>query len=1057
MLRVVAAPFHPHLESALADEVRTLKSSDPLAPLAIVVPSQPLAGRVRRLLALEEGLTLLQVHVLTFHQLALRLRDEIVRKRPVPGISSMQFVDELFFEQLVRHIVHSRLSTMAPLQQLGRSSGTWSALWSTVRDLKDAGVDPAAAVRGVEEGQFEGGDEPWLHALFSLYAAVREASTALQVGTPDDLAERLAPLLADSAFLSGLHRILYYGFYDLTQVQLSFFQGVVRATPATLFFPMEDGNEGAFAARFFDRYVRPLAGPDEPVHLPNGRGEAPCAEPPTVHVRNVVGAEEELAAACRDILDLVETQAYRFDEIAVVARTLDPYLPHLQRTFERHRVPFVTNAGEPLIQQPLCKVLLQLASLPLSGFYAVGMLDVLTSPLYRLERIGRPAEEARPDLWRLAVDKLSITRGTEEWERLAGIDANLLLSDAPEDEGGPSLPGIEGRHLQDLYRLASGLMDDCRALPERAAVASLVDAFQTLVAAHLARPEETDEFDPLERSWRAVDDVWESLRELDAIGGEPTWEEFVDLLAHAIERATLPIGEPHRQGVRVMDAMAARGRPARALFLLGLNDKVFPRYVREDAFLRDRHRRVLEATLGFKIDEKLGGYDEEALLFALLCGAAGRRLALSYQRADEEGRVLAPSPYLGDALKRLGFDARQIEDVPRRLSDRVARRPASRAFLPPSDLAVWMALHGQSPAELLSASGRDGELCRDGFHALDRIEEDGRGVGAYDGQTGPLDEHWADLVRRGVAPTPLERYARCPFQYFARDVLRLEAVRRPPEQELDAQLLGIVCHAALRRCYERLVEIGWPQKPVADGALSAVVRASVNQAFAACEADRRTGRFLLWEMAREMMAGLIQEAVRADEEDYAAQRFAPAAFEVEADGLLEGIVPGEPALRLRGRLDRVDRRDEPPALRIVDYKFKIGGAMKPEDRNLLQSAIRGYRLQPPLYGRLIVDGSRPDRVEFIFLAPNWERRIVRSTFAAIEAPSAEAPLRETVSLLIDGIRAGRFFLLPSDSYCDLCEFRVSCRRHHQPSWWRAHREAQAKTLRSIRKRQVNHE
>ena len=35
-------------------------------------------------------------------------------------------------------------------------------------------------------------------------------------------------------------------------------------------------------------------------------------------MRSVVGVEEELASACRQILDLVETHGYRFDDIGVV-------------------------------------------------------------------------------------------------------------------------------------------------------------------------------------------------------------------------------------------------------------------------------------------------------------------------------------------------------------------------------------------------------------------------------------------------------------------------------------------------------------------------------------------------------------------------------------------------------------------------------------------------------------------------------------------------------------------------------------------------------------------
>src|SRR3972149_11841815 len=113
MLRVVTGRFHPQLESALLDHIQRDKASDPFAPLAVLVPSKPLVDRVRWFLAVEKGLSLLNVHLLTFHQLALHLSNEA---RPRARTATpFQVVDELFFEQLVRHIVSSRLSSLAPL------------------------------------------------------------------------------------------------------------------------------------------------------------------------------------------------------------------------------------------------------------------------------------------------------------------------------------------------------------------------------------------------------------------------------------------------------------------------------------------------------------------------------------------------------------------------------------------------------------------------------------------------------------------------------------------------------------------------------------------------------------------------------------------------------------------------------------------------------------------------------------------------------------------------------------------------------------------------------
>ena len=1053
MLRVITGRFHPTLESVLVDHLTRVKATDPFAPSAIFVPSKPLADRLRTLLAVEYRLSFLNLHILTFHQLALRLAGEVSIDRPLPRV-----VEELFFEQLVRHIVRSKLTSQAPLQRIGQSSGTWGALWATIRDLKDAGVDPAQALQGLREGYFEEEDREWLGALLSLYAAVKEAGKTLGVGTQDDLAEALIPFIPTASFLQPLKAVFYYGFYDLTQVQLSLFEAISRAKDATLLFPLESDPAYGFARRFFDRYIQPLVTSDEAAIRLEQESSIAAAPSAQLTTRSVIGAEEELAATCRTILDLVETSGYRFDEIGVIARALDPYSLHLQSIFDRHRIPFRTTASRPLIQEPICKLLLLLASLPFSDFYRASVLDVVTSPLYVTDLYDDLSASYRPEQWKLLAQALHITHGVEEWKRLEQASHASLVF-----EGEESLVdsfAIAPEVISLLWQVVSQLTQDCAGLPSRGTIGQLVTACRTLVERRLRRSDamaSTAEDVPLIRqsmTWDTIDRIWTTLMELEPLNEEMTWTEFVDLLIHTFERTTIPLQDDSSQGVMVCDVMAARGVPFKALFVLGLNEKVFPRYIREDAFLRDCHRRVLDTTLGFKIDEKLTAYGEETLLFHLCCQAASQRLYLSYQRADESGRMLATSPYHGEARRRFGQDEHLIEMVPRRLTDRVSQRPTLKLLLPPAELTQWLAMNGQDPTDLVQALGRDAETFRHAAAALDRIEEDGPVLNLFDGITGTVESHWARVLERGLAPTPLERYARCPFQYFAADVLRLEPSRMVLSQEPEAALVGTLCHAALRRCYEQLVQAGWPTEHVAGDMVAETIRVSVEQAAADLESQHRTGHYLLWELAKELIVALVTEAVKADEKEQVEHPYTPIAFEVDGVGTVPGVLD-EGLLKIRGRIDRLDRNWNTGTLRVLDYKFKVGTAMKPEDRNLVQSAVRGYRLQPPLYSCLTVpDRPRPNQVQFLFLAPQWSSPISRSTFEALSWMSDTGMLvQNTIKTLVEGIRTGRFFILP-DGYCDNCEFRTVCRREHAPTWWRAYRAPEPKALKQLRLQKI---
>ena len=222
MLRLVTGPFHPTLESALVHDLRSLKTRDPLAGVALVVPSDQLRRSLKRLLALTHGLSLLNVHILSFHQLALHLdRERLLVDGLRQGRARIALVTDVFFEHLLQQLGQRNVPQTEAIRLSQLAPGAWAALWASLRDLKDATVDPAVALRAVDEKQFTPEDREKLKGLFTLYAALQESRAALGVGSPDDLAALVTELVPASPFLRSLTQLCYYGSYDLTQTQLT--------------------------------------------------------------------------------------------------------------------------------------------------------------------------------------------------------------------------------------------------------------------------------------------------------------------------------------------------------------------------------------------------------------------------------------------------------------------------------------------------------------------------------------------------------------------------------------------------------------------------------------------------------------------------------------------------------------------------------------------------------------------------------------------------------------------------------------------------------------------
>src|SRR5438132_7587045 len=147
-MQTILGPFHPHLENALAEEILKYKKSDPLCPLLILVPSDALRRRLKILLTRERNLSLINLQLLTFHQLSLRLLSE------VSGMNPAIMRDDLFLEEVLRQIIRTTQPGTQGFAGIEERASGCAALWQTLRDLRDGLVDPETAVEALREGHF---------------------------------------------------------------------------------------------------------------------------------------------------------------------------------------------------------------------------------------------------------------------------------------------------------------------------------------------------------------------------------------------------------------------------------------------------------------------------------------------------------------------------------------------------------------------------------------------------------------------------------------------------------------------------------------------------------------------------------------------------------------------------------------------------------------------------------------------------------------------------------------------------------------------------------------
>ncbi|MFQ5588967.1 MAG: PD-(D/E)XK nuclease family protein [Nitrospiria bacterium] len=1069
-MNIFKGPFHPHLENAIADEIRRFKSDDPLKPLLIVVTSDTLKRHLMKRLTLGHGLNLIHVAFLNFNQLAKTLCKENFND------DELSTQDDLFFEETLRRALNASVSGNT-FSKFTFSDGGATALWQTLRDLKEGLFSAETGLQALKEGHFgRGAMRGILPGLFNLYETMTAGWRKQHILDYGDLALRAAEDVSGSAFLKQFPGIFYYGFYDLTQILIDLFHALTKHHPATLFFPsLKNQPAWAFSERFFEHHIEGLvtdsaqiidlcastALEKQPRYFDLFDEDAqtsPDDTGTTLRITNAFDHQDEVLFAAKEIVRLISDEDAAFHEIGVVARDMSPYLGTIQICFQKHAIPVSSACEAPLLRHPLAQAALHLSELPSADFPRARIIDFLASPFFKTEFFCENTTPADRDAWDMVSRSAKITQGLHSWRRLEHW--------AQEEE--PPLAEAADR----LWRTVSNLHADLNTLP-------LASSWEDYAARWEALLIKTLGFHPLDEADEAalevdsedheinkgVLDVLRSLSGLDRVTKQVSRENFIAAFQRALSRATLPVTKKNIPGVSVMNVMQARGLSFRFLFLLGLNEGIFPRAIREDPLLQDSHRRVLETVLGYKAGEKLAGYDEEKLLLALTAGGAAQTLYASYHRTDGSGRPAAPSPYV-NTLKKTFWGSSGSEKtentLPRSIITRRNHAPFDRDDLSlPDELAVLLNLTSQSCDALLKHLSFPPEFYRHGQKALMQLEHDGP-LTAFDGLMDGRG-HWADLQKKGISPTGLETYAQCPFRYFAEKLLALKPADTPEDKTETANSdIGTLCHDILKRFYETCFTDSGGPLPAKPFEIGAQLRLIGHTCFAQFETETPPVYALHWEATKTRILEILEDVIEIDLAALARSGYRPSAFEVKGRQRLEDDWP-----EFTGRIDRLDFHPEEGKLRVIDYKVTFRKSYKRLEKNLLLSAIRGERLQAPVYLRLAEifaeewgEEDRQTTAVFYHIAPNWpDGPLVLSEFSENHwHGECGAALKATIDTLFEGLSAGRFFMKPGDA-CGFCDVRTLCRHHHLPSrqrieadpGWQQHRALQKKDPPRIKK------
>lgn len=367
---------------------------------------------------------------------------------------------------------------------------------------------------------------------------------------------------------------------------------------------------------------------------------------------------EELEWIARDITSLVRDKGYRYKDIAVVCRDLENYEKIAAVIFNEYNVPYFLDEKRDITDNPLIISILSLFEIHKKKWSYESVFKYIKSGLINYDKY--------------AIDKLEnyvLAYGikgykwSEFWEygKSKDGDNTEYIRDVinPINETKDFIIEPINMFLNKVTK-ESSVRDICTYIYE-----FLLDihAFETIdnwieEFNKCGEREKANEYDQI------INMVLKVLDQIVEIFGEEviSMDKFLDILMVGFSKQQMGLIPVALDQVIVGDLARIKSHDIRTLYIIGVNDGVFPRATKDEGILSDIERQELKG-LGVVLgsDTRTKAFEENYLIYSTLT-MASENLILTYPLADFEGKSLRPSVLIS-RFKKIFYNLREEMDI----------------------------------------------------------------------------------------------------------------------------------------------------------------------------------------------------------------------------------------------------------------------------------------------------------------------------------------------------------------------------------------------------------
>ena len=518
----------------------------------------------------------------------------------------------------------------------------------------------------------------------------------------------------------------------------------------------------------------------------------------------------EIEEVGKKIVKLVRDKDYRYKDISVITKDLEGYSNLCKVIFAKYNIPVFIDEKKDLSQNLLVQYILSFINIFSKNWSANSVLEYIKTDLID--------EVDEFDIWKL--ENYVIRWGIKGSKWYSG---DWVFYEETEEEQEKILH-IREKIIKPLLSFREDLtrqktVEDITKRLYQFLIENKIDYKIGNKIAELERMNEQEKAKEYETSYRKIMDVLDDM--VSVLGDERvSFEKYAEILKVGLGNSGLGKIPGTQDEVIVGDVDRSRSHKVKTVFIIGVNDGMFPNVNKNEGFFNDKDRELLKqngAELAKGTLEKL--YDDNFNIYKAF-STAEEKIYLSYSSSDLEGKSLRPS-ILINRVKKIFPKLEEQSDVIKTQSDVITQMNTFEELLHKlSEFRdgeeieeEWFRIYNY-----YANNEEWKEKLRNSLMALnydiepEKINQDN------------VNKLYGDTLKTSISR--LEQYKSCPFSYYLKYGLNLSERQEFKVQALDT---GSFMHDVIDCFFDKMQERNIKVKELEQEDIEQIVDEIVNE------------------------------------------------------------------------------------------------------------------------------------------------------------------------------------------------------------------------------------